>query len=353
MSTSLSSLIKSLEGRDTPFVIYRKPGKASIHLISQKNSALNLLNSYSEAGFVMAPFSRAQQTIIIKPDEHIQLDIEPTVSELTGRNPDITKDPEEENNHKKIVLEAVAAIRSGLLRKVVLARKIEFDLTSGPTYVFENLLARHPNAFCYWWHHPQVGTWIGASPELFLSVGKGELITYSLAGTVKARANIEPAWTEKEETEQQLVTDYILEKLSQISIEAEATRPESVLAGKLWHLKSTISAKCNMDMLGEIINVLHPTPAVCGIPLLAATEYIKAHEGFDRKYYTGFLGEINMGKSRATELYVNLRCMEWQEPKSAVYVGGGITSDSDPVAEWHETEAKSRTVLNAVFNYEK
>ena len=353
MSASLSDLIKSRLGRNTPFVIYRKPGQEYFHLISQNNSTLNRLNNFSEAGFVMSPFSRDDQAIIIAPDEYIQFEIEPGTPGPVSQSQDISNKPEDEIKHKSIVAKAVGAIKSGSLIKVVLGRKIEFDLAETPISVFENLLAAHRNAFCYWWHHPSVGTWMGASPELFLSITDGELTTYSLAGTITAEDNEEPTWTEKEINEQQLVTDYILDKLSRFSTQIRTEGPESVMAGKLWHLKSTIRSSCDTSLLSEVINSLHPTPAVCGIPLEAAVRFIDAHEGFDRKFYTGFLGEINLGNSQDTELYVNLRCMEWQQQKATVYVGGGITVDSDPAAEWLETEAKSRTILNAVFKYEK
>lgn len=353
MTGELSDLINSRIGSKRPFVIYRKPGNSKIQLITQTSSDLYRAGSYSDTGFVMVPFSDADQAILIRPDEHIQLNFQPTTTGVHDRDPDTSLFSRDENEHKSKVARAIAAIEEGSLEKVVLARKIDFDLPFSPARVFENLLVSHPNAFCYWWYHPQAGTWIGASPELFLAVSNDILTTFSLAGTISAEGDKPPLWTEKELNEQQLVTDYILESLSQSSMQAKTTAPESFLAGRLWHLKSTITANCETSNLEDIIKTLHPTPAVCGLPLEEAKKFIRTNEGFDRKFYTGFIGEVNFGESGHTELYVNLRCMEWQKPVATVYVGGGITSDSDPSAEWLETQAKSRTVLNAVFNYEK
>src|SRR6202021_687877 len=96
----------------------------------------------------------------------------------------------------------------------------------------------------------------------------------------------------------------------------------------------------------NLVSELHPTPAVCGIPLNDATQFIKETEGYDRGYYTGFLGPCNMdGK---TELYVNLRCAELFADCINLYVGGGITKDSIPENEWEETEMKSKTLLSAL-----
>ena len=100
--------------------------------------------------------------------------------------------------------------------------------------------------------------------------------------------------------------------------------------------------------LAQLLNKLHPTPAVCGLPKETAKNFILEHEGYDRSFYTGFLGEINLNsggeKSANTHLFVNLRCMELFEDKAVLFVGGGITNDSNNEKEWEETVAKSSTM---------
>ena len=86
---------------------------------------------------------------------------------------------------------------------------------------------------------------------------------------------------------------------------------------------------------------MHPTPAVCGFPKKESKDFILKNERYDRAFYTGFLGELNMSTS---ELYVNLRCMEIEKESIHIYVGGGITKESDPEKEWNETVAKSKTI---------
>ncbi|MDZ7613679.1 MAG: chorismate-binding protein [Flavobacteriaceae bacterium] len=84
------------------------------------------------------------------------------------------------------------------------------------------------------------------------------------------------------------------------------------------------------------------------MPKETARNFIMEHEGYDRSFYTGFLGEINLNsgdeKSASTHLFVNLRCMELFEDKAVIFVGGGITSDSIKEKEWEETVAKSATM---------
>jgi isochorismate synthase len=100
--------------------------------------------------------------------------------------------------------------------------------------------------------------------------------------------------------------------------------------------------------IGPVIRALHPTSAVCGMPLEAALTFLLNNEPYDRRYYTGYLGELNLGTDAQTHLYVNLRCMEIKDQMAHIYVGGGITKDSDPELEWQETVAKSETMLHVL-----
>ena len=147
--------------------------------------------------------------------------------------------------------------------------------------------------------------------------------------------------------EQALVTEFIADRLSKELGDIEIKGPENAKAGQLWHLKSTIGAKLSSDTsLRKIIRLLHPTPAVCGLPSDEAKTFIQKTEGYSRKYYTGFLGELRMGEFQGTSLYVNLRCMELTQKGVSIYVGGGITSDSIPENEWEEIQNKSKTMLS-------
>ena len=92
----------------------------------------------------------------------------------------------------------------------------------------------------------------------------------------------------------------------------------------------------------NLLNTLHPTPAVCGLPKEAAKSFILRNENYDRTFYTGFLGEINI--NLVTDLFVNLRCVEIEEGFAKVYVGGGITEESIPEKEWLETHFKTTTI---------
>ena len=248
----------------------------------------------------------------------------------------------------------------------VLSRKMEVDCPSAPLEVFQRLLATYDTAFCYLWYHPKVGMWLGATPEILLRTSNNSLTTMSLAGTKPFVEGVRPAWGKKELEEQRLVTDYILRALEDKVSNIRESEVESSQAGNLWHLRTRITAVYKNN-LRAIIEALHPTPAVCGMPLQPAQRFIAENEQYDREYYTGFLGELNLrqeisrAKSErnqenksykviktATELFVNLRCMKLTDSKATVFIGGGITRDSDPEKEWQETVAKSNTILRAI-----
>lgn len=78
-----------------------------------------------------------------------------------------------------------------------------------------------------------------------------------------------------------------------------------------------------------------------------AKKFILENEAYDRKYYTGYLGPIDTTENSAI-MYVNLRCMEVLANTIRLYVGGGITKDSDVHAEWEETINKAQTMLKVL-----
>ena len=188
------------------------------------------------------------------------------------------------------------------------------------------------------------------SPEIFLKASNQNITTMALAGTQKAVDNTPAVWGKKELEEQSLVTSYILEALKGKVSNINSSEVVSARAGKLWHLKTTISARRGHASLKEIIDVLHPTPAVCGLPLKEAQEFLSLNEHYNREYYTGFLGDLNQGEDMNTTLFVNLRCLQFLPHSTILYIGGGITKDSIAEKEWQETLDKTEIMAQPLFN---
>lgn len=340
-----------------PFVAYRKPNDSFINGIFQKHAEIHYSNDYSESGFIFAPFDTQNQSVLIpihgSNSVHEELVFEDALSPASK---DITTTTETSKQlHLHLIDKAIDAIGQEQFKKVVLSRNEDVSLKRFKSVrVFRQLLQQYPNAFVYIWFHPTIGLWLGASPETLLNVNGKKFETMALAGTQLADTSDEVIWNQKELDEQQYVTDYIEEKLANIARRVKKNKVQTVKAGNLLHLKTVIKGRYNENdtSLKTLIDALHPTPAVCGLPKEAAKQFILENEVYVRSFYTGFLGELNMNFNKPTkprsELFVNLRCMQIKRQQATIYVGGGITSESDPIAEWEETVSKSRTMKSVL-----
>ena len=190
---------------------------------------------------------------------------------------------------------------------------------------FVRLLDAYPNAMVYYWSHPQTGTWIGATPETLLNLEGGKCKTMALAGTLAHEDNKRPKWSSKEVDEQQMVTDFIKQQL-EILYPNDAIKPAETYtkrAGNLLHLCADFEFEINDVALLDLVQALHPTPAVSGVPVDKSLTFIETLETHQRNYYAGFLGPVEKEKAH---IYVNLRCATIEKTQLTLYVGGGITA---------------------------
>ncbi len=304
------------------------------------------MESFEQQGFVFAPFNNFDDTIYFPSSECVEFSVElipadkidhlKKTSSVAGNYFDLRS----KNEHIKLVQKTLDYLNEGAAEKVVISRKediVKKDMDI--VQLFDKMLSMYQNAYVYLWSHPKIGMWMGASPERLLTIKKSHFSTVALAGT-KSNTESNTNWGQKEKQEQKYVTDYILNKLKPLVKSIETNGPNTIKAGSLLHLKTVISGELIKDnSLKQIIEVLHPTPAVCGIPKKTAFEFILKNETYSRTFYTGYLGEINCNKK--SELFVNLRCMEIENDQVSIYVGGGITKESIPENEWKETVEKT------------
>ena len=155
--------------------------------------------------------------------------------------------------------------------------------------------------------------------------------------------NLPQEWGEKNRQEQEYVVSYIRRQLLSLDIHPAESGPYPAYAGALSHLKTSFHFTLRDNRkLGSLLKVLHPTPAVCGLPKEEAYRFILENEGYDRRYYSGFIGWLDpYGK---TDLYVNLRCMHIENGQLSFYAGGGLLASSELNDEWLETEKKLQTM---------
>ena len=353
-----------------PFAAYRKPNDSAVKALLQSDDKLHAIQSFDESGFVFAPFDNSNKTILIPlvSSESLACEIEPSYLSNSIRD-NIESNKIDKETHEILVQRGIESIENGHLQKVVLSRCESIPFSEDQSIsVFKRLLRRYPNAFVYCWYHPKVGLWLGATPETLISISGNRFKTMALAGTQSYKGSVDVTWQNKEKEEQQLVTDYIEDSLMSSVDSLTVSEAKTVRAGNLLHLQSNISGILNTD-LHTVLKKLHPTPAVCGLPVIEANAFILENESYSREYYTGFLGELNLKETTSrntnrrnvensayssvktvSHLFVNLRCMQIKNNQALIYIGGGITKDSNPEHEWEETVIKSETIKKELSN---
>lgn len=345
-----NKMTKALNNK-LPFAAFRHPKSKELIGYFQKEDNLFLVKNYSESGFVFAPFDDKKPSILFPLEESevyttTCIDINDTDNRRKSDILSIYQD--KKSKHIGLVKRGIEFLKATGVKKVVLSRKEVLELSYFDVLeTFKKLLVTDTDATVYVWFHPKVGLWLGATPESLLKIEGLKFQTMALAGTQLYQGNLDVNWQQKDIKEQQYVTDYIIDQISKVTETSVASKTNTVKAGNLVHICTSINGEVSQELQHyELIKLLHPTPAICGLPKKAAKAFILENEEFEREFYTGFLGELNInGKSN---LFVNLRCMQVSDNQISIYVGGGITVDSVPLKEWEETVDKSKVMMRTI-----
>ena len=338
--------LDALTENKQPFIAFKLPNAKEVNLYYQKDDQLYMTHDFSEAGFLMAPFADTDFYSYIPSTYSHCFDLPSEVSIVCSG---LTVSDDNQKPFVSLVQQALTEFENTDLKKVVVSRVLVVTASDkNPTQTFQNLALLYPTAFVYYWHHPATGSWMGATPERFANLEDNRLHTIALAGTSSVHEGQKATWTPKEIEEQQLVTDAIETSMKTMfpAVQLKISAVKSIQAGALWHLKTDVQAESTELSISKVIKALHPTPAVGGVPKDESAAFILKNEGYDRKFYTGFLGLFE-GDSNV-DLFVNLRCAEITSNGYNVFVGAGITSKSDPMNEWKETQRKAKTFCQAL-----
>lgn len=348
-------IVNELWRKETPFALYRLPYSQQAVLVVGSSSSLSTYSSVGELPFsdcfVIAPFSSSSSTPIVtfSPTTEQLFFISTTdhrAGELQKELPFLAVSAE----YRDLFDNYIEAIRSGRVEKLVLARQRNHfpQKTFSPLEAWREACALYPQAYVYLTSTPITGLWLGASPEVLLSGQNRHWYTTALAGTQPLVDGELPAvWSQKNREEQAYVATYIRECLHSLGIEGRESEPYTVQAASMAHLKTDFFFSLSQpSILPRLLELLHPTPAVCGFPKKRAMEFILEQEKDSRSYYSGFLGRIN--PQGATDIYVNIRCLQSQDPHVTLYAGGGIVASSEVIEEWIETERKMNTMSRLI-----
>lgn len=342
---------------NSPFAVYRLPETDKLYLIVPKNVKRleSLEEIYNMNGFVLAPFDicSGKHNILFLEEKEIKCFIMEN-SDMSGfliEQPDISGLQHDcclKSRYADSFSVFADAVRNGNLQKLVLARCMTFEKPETKTVLnmFFRALRAYTSSFVYMGFVPDTGLWLGASPELLLEENRSSCRTVALAGTQSlSEWQNSQEWSAKNIEEQKLVADYIASVLESMGIMYEKGKTETVVAGNVVHLNTCFSFKIpDRKLLGRFLSVLHPTPAMCGLPKDAAFDFILENENFDREYYSGFIGPVDADKG--CNLFVNIRCLQVNDKGMKVYAGGGILPESVMESEYEETERKMRTLLD-------
>lgn len=335
-----------------PFVCYCKPNSNKLIALFQRNNQLHALDQI-KSGFAFVSFDSNSKYGI--PEQESDVYIESISNFEAYQNSDKVYEVDilAKVNFESLVEKALKEINSGTFEKVVLSRNEVVELSNFTIKkVFSSLVSKYTNSFRYCFYHSEIGLWMGATPEQLLKSNQNKVQTVSLAGTQLSSDIKNIVWEEKEINEQKTVTEYIVDALKSCGAEVAKSEPYTFQAGSIVHIKTDIEAQFESEVnVPNILELLHPTPAVCGFPKTEALEFISANEGYYREYYAGYLGEWNQDGN--FDLYVNLRCMKLETNDGSaiakLFVGCGINSGSQLEKEFFETVNKAQT-LKSILN---
>ncbi|MXR21709.1 isochorismate synthase, partial [Halobacterium bonnevillei] len=252
------------------------------------------------------------------------------------------------------VQHAVDRIAAGDLRKVVLANALSAELSGdvNPRDLLERLRQSYPSCFRFLVAPNGSAAFLGATPELLVTLRGSGVETTALAGSVgrgdTPEADAELAArlrdSEKLRHEQKLVTDAIVDQLAAFGDVTVGERTVRKLSN-IQHLNTPITADVDDDThVLDVAEALHPTPAVGGLPPDAALDVIRETESFDRGWYAAPVGWFD-GDGEGT-FAVGLRSAVATDRTVTMFAGNGIVADSDPGEEYEEVQLKYRPILD-------
>jgi isochorismate synthase len=270
-------------------------------------------------------------------------------------------DPGVASRYTSAVRAAVELIDTGALDKVVLARAVSAILDGLPPWdvLTDRLVVRNPTARVFSVPTGPDAAFLGASPELLLRRRGDRVTSHPLAGSVprstdpgedRRRAEGLSA-SEKDHREHAFVVDMIASVLAPYCAELSVPeRPSLLSTDSMWHLGTRITGRLRTtpdlpDAL-TLARLLHPTPAVGGVPTGTAVDLIAALEPAPRGWFTGAAGWCDADGDG--DWVVSIRSAAVDGDRLTAAAGAGIVSGSDPASEYRETGAKLRTVLAAL-----
>lgn len=263
-------------------------------------------------------------------------------------------------SYERAVTQALGEIARGDYEKIVLARAQQLTTAEAfhPMGVLNHLRQRYAGCCAFSVANGKGQSFIGATPERLVRVAEGRMQTAALAGTAqRGQSASEDAvisrallGSEKDMREHRMVIGSIGRRLADLGLKLEYAPVPRVLAlANVQHLHTPITAQLPVGThILDLVERLHPTPAVGGTPRGRAVDAIARLEAFDRGLYTGPLGWVD--HRGGGEFFVGIRSALIDGCTATAYAGAGIVAGSDPQKEFAETELKFNALIEALTN---
>ena len=254
-----------------------------------------------------------------------------------------------------IVAGARDRIRADELTKVVLAReaRVTADEPFDPGVIVSRLRQTFPTANLF-----SIDGFVGASPELLVARSADIVRAHPLAGTLPraadptedARRQAELLASDKNRWEHRITIDWLLERLLPFCsyVDAEPS-PSIVSLANVHHLGTLVEGRLSQPSASvlELVETLHPTPAVGGAPQADALALIAEIERAERGRYGGPAGWVDAAGNG--QFAVSVRVAQFVDHVATVFAGVGVVADSDPLDELAETRAKFQALMGAIL----
>ena len=261
-------------------------------------------------------------------------------------------------SYQRAVARALTAIGRGDYEKVVLARALKYTTAEEfhPMGILNHLRQRYPDCYSFSVSSGRGQSFIGASPERLVRVAGGRMHTTALAGSAaRGDSASEDAalaqallHSEKDLREHRLVFDSIVGRLADLQLTLEhAVQPRLLGLANVHHLHTPISANLPAGThILDLVERLHPTPAVGGTPQGPALAAMVELESFSRGLYAGPQGWVD--HRGGGEFFVGIRSALIDGRTATTYAGAGIVAGSEPDKEFTETELKFKALIGAL-----
>lgn len=260
---------------------------------------------------------------------------------------------------KALVGSVAAQIRDGRLdlEKVVLARAQTLHQPEpiDPVRALRRLAASYPSCTVFAIAHADA-CFLGATPERLINLRHGTASTMALAGSTSrgATAAEDEALAElllhdpKERAEHAVVVSALRDGMAQVCTRVVAdAQPRIHKLPNLQHLLTPIRGQVSPGRgVLDLVERLHPTPAMGGFPRQAALALIRRSEGLDRGWYAGPIGWVN--RQGEGEFVVGIRSALIHGPSATLFAGCGIVAESSAAAEYAESDWKLQPMLAAL-----